>query len=142
VTKEQRASLYREMFDMLLFLAVVLSIGLAIAGIVFLARGRIKLSELPATEVQTMNKVTRCVSCIITGIAVSLCPAFLLLWIYAWSMVPAGPDYYSDKIRFMFSMPDPGIATWLGVLGLIPGVILICMGSIALFRADANHFQR
>jgi hypothetical protein len=50
------------------------------------------------------------------------------LWVYAWTTVSPGPDYYTRKIRFMFSIPDPGYATWLGIFGLILGFILICMG--------------
>jgi hypothetical protein len=86
-----------------------------------------------------VNRVRRCIGCVVTGIAVSLCPALLLVWVYGWSMVPPGPGYYTRKLQFMFSMPDPGCGTWLGILGLLPGFVLICMGVVALFRpGEAN----
>jgi hypothetical protein len=65
----------------------------------------------------------------------SLCSALSLLWLYAWSMVPPGPDYYTRKLHFMFKLPDPGYATWLGIFGVSLGFILICMGVFARLRA-------
>jgi hypothetical protein len=55
-----------------------------------------------------VNRVRRCIGCVVTGISISLCPALLLLWIYGWSLVGPGPDYYARKLHFMFSLPDPG----------------------------------
>jgi hypothetical protein len=86
-----------------------------------------------------VRRVKRCIVFMVTGLALSLCPALILLWIYAWSMVPPGPDYYANKARFMFRMPDPGCVTWLGVFGLLPGFIVICMGIVTLFRADKRE---
>jgi hypothetical protein len=77
-----------------------------------------------------ITDVSRPGNAYVPGIGASLCSALTLLWVYAWTTVSPGPDYYTRKIRFMFSIPDPGYATWLGIFGLILGFILICMGVI------------
>jgi hypothetical protein len=100
------------------------------------------ISVFPLPLVRMMNRIKRSIAYLITGIAISLLPALLLLWSYAWSLVPPGPGYYARKLRFMLSMPDPGCGTWLGILGLIPGLVLIGMGIAVLFRPEKVNTLR
>jgi hypothetical protein len=51
-------------------------------------------------------------------------------------MVPPGPDYHLRKLQKMVSLPDIGVGTWIGIIGLTPGFVLICMGIAALFSRE------
>ena len=58
-----------------------------------------------------------------------LLPTILLLFIYGMCLTdPARPDYCEAKIRRMFRWPDPGVATWLGIGGVLFGIGIAVVG--------------
>lgn len=71
---------------------------------------------------------------ILCGAGFALPPALLLLFIYGMCLTnPARPDYYSAKIRMLFSFPDPGVLTWLAISGVLFGISIAIVGVLRPF---------
>jgi len=77
-----------------------------------------------------MNRWVSSLCGILLGCAICLPPGLLLLLIYGLCLTnPAQSDYHTTKLRMMFRFPDPGIVTWMGVVGVFFGVwVIICRG--------------
>jgi hypothetical protein len=87
------------------------------------------------------DRLLRGVSLSLTGLTLMGLLGFVLLFVYAFSLVnPARPDYHLAKLRMMFNLPEPGIVTIPALLGFLTGLAMLLWGMLfALLRPPACH---
>jgi hypothetical protein len=83
-----------------------------------------------------MNRWVSSLCGILLGCAFCIPPGLLLLLIYGLCLTdPSRPDYQATKLRMMFTMPDPGLLTWMGVTGVFLGLAMAIVEGIRPFLA-------